>query len=158
MSGVKGASGGRRPGAGRKPKSGLERAVTGNPGHRGRVLAYPASSEMPVVAAIEVFDAPVDLTPEERGIWDELAPEAFASRTLTKATRLSFRLLCRNLVLERGLATDPKEVCGPNHRGMLQRVDAELLRFNLAPCGKALYAADSERPPNPLEKFLCRPR
>lgn len=39
---------------------------------------------------------------------------------------------------------------------MIQRVDAELLRFNLAPCGKPIISAEPEKPANPLEKFLKR--
>src|SRR5687767_5910866 len=97
MSGMKGMSGGRRPGAGRKPKTALEQAITGDPGHRGRVLTHPSGGSVPVVAPIEEFDAPDDLTMEERHVWSELAPHAFAARTLTPATSFSFRLLCRNI-------------------------------------------------------------
>ncbi|HVQ14383.1 MAG TPA: hypothetical protein VMS40_12365 [Vicinamibacterales bacterium] len=160
MSGVKGQSGGRRPGAGRKPKTAFERAVTGDPGHRGHVLPHPSSPPVvPTVAPVEEFDAPNDLTMAERHVWLELAPFAFANRTLTSATSLSFRLLCRNVVLERALAADPKMQGGANHRGLIQRVDAELLRFNLSPCGKALYEAEPSTPAaNPLERFLNRKR
>lgn len=158
MAGVKGHSGGRRPGAGRKPKTALERALTGNPSHQtGRVLTHPAAA-VPVVAPVDEFDAPDDLTIDERHVWLELAPFAFANRTLTKATSLSFRLLCRNVILERALAVDPKMQGGANHRGLIQRVDAELLRFNLSPCGKAMYEGEPEAPANPLEKFLNRKR
>jgi hypothetical protein len=151
--------GGRRPGAGRKPLTRLERAVTGNAGHHIRVLPRPAGEQVPVVAAIEGFEPPEDLASEERQVWLALAPHAFGNRTLTKATALSFRLLCRNVVLEQTLAVDPETRGGTNHRGILQRVDAELLRFNLSPCGKAIY--EEERPQtsaNPLDKFLSRKR
>lgn len=151
--------GGRRAGAGRKPKTRLERAVTGNAGHHIRVLPHPGGGQVPVVAPIAGFEAPDDLTTDEGPIWAELAPHAFANRTLTKATALSFRLLCRNVVLERALALDPGTRGGANHRGLLQRVDAELLRFNLSPCGKAIYEeAVPEPTANPLDKFLNRKR
>lgn len=142
-------SGGLRPGAGRKKKSNLEHAVTGS--IRGRLLAHPSS--VPTVAPIDEFDAPDDLSPDERNVWLELAPFAFANRTLTRATSLSFRLLCRNVVLERALASS-EDRGGANHRGIIQRVDAELLRFNLSPCGKAMYEADPAAPANPLERFI----
>jgi hypothetical protein len=156
MAGTKGHSGGRRPGAGRKKKSDLERTITGDPGHRAKVLAHPSA---PIVAPVEEFDAPNDLTTDERLVWLGLAPFAFANRTLTKATALGFRLLCRNVVLERAIAADVEQRGGANHRGMIQRVDAELLRFNLAPCGKPMYEAQSEQPAaNPLAQFLARKR
>jgi hypothetical protein len=42
---------------------------------------------------------------------------------------------------------------------MIQRVDAELLRFSLSPCGKAIYAEpEKQAPVNPLDKFLNRKR
>jgi hypothetical protein len=133
----------------------LERAVS--PGHHGRVLQLPVVGQMPVTASIGECDAPDDLTLPERQVWLELAPHASQNRTLTKATALSFRLLCRNIVLERELATSAEHRGGANHRGVLQRVDAELLRFNLSPCGKAIYEAEPEaQPVNPLAKFLKR--
>ena len=154
MAGVKGQSGGARPGAGRKPKSAVEKAVTGDPGHRGRVLLGPGAGVVPVIGTIDAFDPPVDLSSEERQVWISLAPHAFASRTLTRATEFSFRLLCRNIVIERALAL--VLAGGANHRGMIQRVDAELAKFCLAPFGKAIYQAEPEKPTNPLEKFLKR--
>lgn len=154
MAGVKGRSGGARPGAGRKPTSALEKELMGDPGHRGRVLPGPGAGTVPVVGPIEPFDPPADLPSEDRQVWVELAPHAFAARTLTRATELSFRLLCRNIVIERALAL--VGAGSANHRGMIQRVDAELLRFCLSPFGKAIYEAEPEKPANPLEKFLKR--
>lgn len=154
MSGVKGQSGGARPGAGRKPKSAVETAVLGDPGHRGRVLPGPGAGQVPVVAPIEVFAPADDVPSEDRQVWLLLAPHAFAARTLTRATELSFRLLCRNVVIERALAL--VGAGSANHRGMIQRVDAELAKFCLAPFGKAIYEAEPDAPANPLEKFLKR--
>ncbi len=156
--------GGRRPGAGAKPKSARARAVSGVPAHKkGRVLAHPsAGAEAPSTAPAEIeeFDAPNDLTMDERHVWLELAPFAFANRTLTKATSLSFRMLCRNIVIEQKMATRVADRGTSNHRGMIQRVDAEMLRFNPSPCGKAMYEADpgKEKPANPLDRFLNRRR
>lgn len=142
-------SGGRRPGSGRKPKSEAARALDGNAGHRGRVLQHPKAAEVPAPAPLPVVDetdAPNDLNTEERLVWLELAPHALANGTLTKATSLAFRLLCKNVVLERLYAASVNDRGGANHRGMIQRIDAELLRFNLAPCGKRLEGAEPARP------------
>lgn len=151
--------GGSRPGAGRKPKPAIERAITGNPGRRGRVLEHPGATEATAVAEVDEFDAPDDLTMAERHVWLELAPHAFKKRTLTKATSLAFGLLCRNVMLERGLAAGPT-MGGADHRGLIQRVDAELLAFNLRPCGKAILEGAEEsaarQPPNPLSRFTSR--
>lgn len=149
------AWGGRRPGAGAKPKSARDRAISGVPAHRGRVLAHlPAAAPAPV----EVFDAPADLLPAERVIWVALAPFACEQRTLTKATSLAFRLLCRNIVIENEMALAADARGGSDHRGMIQRVETGMLRFNVSPCGKALYEAPltSAASVNPLEKFLRR--
>ncbi len=126
--------GGPRPGAGRKPKSSVERALDGGAGHRGKVLPHPSSA--PQTFKVDEFDAPDDLTRDERLIWLELAPFAFANGTLTRATSLAFRVLCQNIVILRQYAGSVQDKGGANHRGMIQRVDAELLRFSLSPCGK----------------------
>lgn len=152
--------GGRRPGAGAKPKSERERALSGVPSHvNGRVLPGPGS-KTDDLGDVDEFDAPNDLTTDERLVWLELAPHAFRNRTLTKATSLSFRMLCRNVVLERTMAASKADQGTADHRGMIQRVDAELLRFNLSPCGKAMYEPKDgdKKPANPLERFLNRGR
>jgi len=115
-------SGGRRAGSGQKP-----RAV---------VLSHPS--------AVEIFDPPKMLRGKVLGVWHTLAPLAFDARTLTRATELAFVILCRNVVLEQRLASKVATAGRSNHRGMIQRVDAELAKFCLAPFGKALSAAVAE--------------
>lgn len=148
------ARGGRRPGAGRKPKSEAERALDGNANHKGRVLTHPAASTYvvpPALPALDESDCPNDLSFDERKVWLELAPHAIANGTLTDATALSFRLLCRNVVLERAFANSVNDKGSANHRGILQRVDAELLRFNLSPCGKPMVEPVSKPVADPRE-------
>lgn len=143
--------GGRRPGAGRKPKSAYLRALDGGAGKR------PAKSEAPPpppAAAVDEFDAPNDLDMETRHVWLELAPEASKKRTLTKATALAFKILCRNVVLERQYALSVTDRGSANHRGMIQRVDAELLAFDLRPCGKPIYDGEEQvAPANDADAF-----
>lgn len=146
-----GTWGGKRPGSGRKPKSKHERVIAGI----GRVLTYSAAPPTTnATSPVEEFDAPDSLTRDERAVWVKLAPFAFVNRTLTRATAWAFEMLCRNIVLEIGLGLGV-EKGGADHRGMMKIVDAELLRFNLSPCGKALYegAPEQVEPTNPLAKF-----
>lgn len=137
-------SGGLRVGAGRKSKTAAEKALHGSELTRAqRKAALPQ---------VEEFDAPSDLTTLERLVWLELAPHAFQARTLTRATSYSFRLLCRNIVLERDLATSVTERGMANHRGIIQRIDAELARFCLSPMGKPIVE-EVEQPADPFAAF-----
>ena len=120
--------------------SGGRRAGSGQKGKRGIVLAHPRAAAAP----IETFDPPPMLRGKARGVWCALAPLAFEARTLTRATEIAFIILCRNVVLEQKLASTAKTAGRSNHRGMIQRVDAELAKFCLAPFGKALSAAVAE--------------
>ena len=145
-------SGGARPGSGSKPNPGL--AALGP--SRGRQKA--ASDATAAVDLPEVVDPPADLPPAARTVWESLAPHATAARTLAPSTALMFARLCRHVVLEQALADSP-EAGGPDHRGVVQRVDAELLKFCLSPIGKALATvAPAVQPANPLDKFLRRVR
>lgn len=138
-------SGGARVGSGRKSKTLAEKALHGT----ASLKEQRAAAGTPVV---DEFDAPDDLKRDERLVWLELAPYAFKARTLTRATSYSFRLLCRNIVLERALADDVEQRGGANHRGIIQRVDAELTRFCLSPLGKALIE-DKPKVEDPFSEF-----
>lgn len=157
MAGVKGSSGGRRIGAGRKPRTRLEQVITGTLPGQGRVLTHPGPVQEPVVALIDRFDPPDDLTGSARAIWLELAPHAFTARTLLSSTALAFRVLCCNVALERTLAEDLKKRGSASHRGVIARVDAELAAFSLRPFGKPiLLEAEAAPAANPLDKFFHR--
>ena len=124
-------SGGFRVGSGRKPKALAAHLLQGTtPGH-----VRPTGPPPPT----EPVAAPADLPAEALTIWQQLAPHAFIARTLTPATAYAFGLLCRNIVLERQLATAVAKRGSNDHRNLIQRVDAELVRFCLAPIGKALW-------------------
>lgn len=132
--------GGRRVGAGRKPKIALA------PPPPERFTAPSTNSDAGGAEGCDECSAPDDLTAAERAVWLKLAPHAFRAKTLTKATAYQFELLCRNIVLERLLASSAETVGGSNHRGIIQRIDAELLRFDLAPNGKPHSAAVQAAP------------
>ncbi|CAB4177398.1 hypothetical protein UFOVP998_31 [uncultured Caudovirales phage] len=140
-------SGGRRPGTGPKPKSRHLHLVDGTT-RRGDEVVQPTKPA-------DEFPAPSDLFGEDLMTWEAMAPLAFEQRTLTKATAYAFSLLCRNIVMERGMATQPMTRGTADHRGLIQRIDAELLAFNLRPNGKAIYEAEpaTGAPVNPLARF-----
>lgn len=154
--------GGRRPGSGRKPKPAALRAIDGGAAHRVEayrpVSVVPPSTNSDQAPAVDEFQAPDSLGPDERKVWLRQSPFAFKARTLTPATALSFERYCRMVVLEAAMAVDVEAAGGSNHRGILQRINALELQFMLTPCGKALIdAADQPAAPaNPLDRFLKR--
>lgn len=128
--------GGKRIGAGRKPKHGL--------GLSARVIAHPSvPAVVPTtnaVGPIEEFDAPDDLLKDERDVWLKQAPHAFRNRTLTRATAMAFERYCKVAVLERNEAKS-SGVGGTNHRGLLKQIQSYELQFLLAPAGKPMAEA-----------------
>lgn len=124
--------GGRRIGAGRKPKNRIANVLQ----HPSSVI--PSTNER---SPIEEFEAPNDLTADERAVWLKQAPHAFANRTLTRATALAFERYCKVVVLERNEAKS-SGVGGANHRGLLKQINAYELQFLLMPCGKAMPVVD----------------
>jgi hypothetical protein len=139
-------SGGARPNSGAKKKSPRERMLAGTATMEERELAIhpPPIKRVP---------RPVDLVGAASKVWDELAPLAEFERTLTNSTRAAFRYLCELIALRdemlkeftlEGLTVDT--MLGPKahplivrYQGMSQRVDAGMVRFRLAPFGKALF-------------------
>ncbi len=132
--------GGRRIGAGRKPKN-----------KTAKLLHHPSSSPASVLpttndpSPVEEFDAPNDLSPEARAIWLKQAPQAFANRTLTRASAMAFERYCEIAVMER----DERRSSGrgeSNHRGLMKELRELEARFLLIPSGKAMPS--SERTPH----------
>lgn len=129
--------GGKRPGAGRKPK------IPKPPGQPpGRVLVHPSSppsaaATVAPVSPVEHFDPPDGLAPEERDVWVRQATHAFMNRTLTRATALAFERYCRVVVLERN-ESKSSGVGGANHRGLLKQINTYELQFGLTANGRPL--------------------
>ena len=155
--------GGARRGAGRKPKSAEEKAVTGNPGHRraAAVVQHP-SVPMPVVVpalpVVDEADVPDDLTMAERRVYLRLAPAAMANGTLTARSGDAFSALCRTAVLVEELAAAPLYKGTPNHRAWVLALDGMLANFGLRPIGKPMPDAQTQPEravaANPLERFM----
>lgn len=149
-------SGGARPNSGPRRKSAAERALDGNASHRGRVLPHPSApvappASSPPVVEIDEADAPNDLTMEERHVWLEHAPEVRKNGMLTSTYAYAFKLLCRNILLERRYAQSVTDAGGPGHRGMIAIVDREMLRFGLAPLGKPAEKDEQEPAVDPMQ-------
>jgi hypothetical protein len=156
------AKGGRRPGAGRPRKTAEEHFVTGDAGHRGRVLAHPSSTvpapqEPVVVPVLTEADVPADLTRDEQAIWLELAPWAMAHLTLIPATRAAFVAFVRWEALSRALAASVLERGSSKHLNAHKEALKGYYDFQLRPTGKPLPTAQpAQQPANPLERFLKR--
>lgn len=141
-----GSSGGARVGAGRPKKDVAKKVLEGSarlPERRAAVAPLPPVDE---------FDAPNDLTTDERMVWLDLAPHAFQARTLTRASGFAFKLLCRNVLLERELSKNVEQKGGANHRGMIQQITAGLLRFKLSPMGKPMVE-EAPKVADPFDEF-----
>ena len=130
MAGVKGRSGGARLGAGRKRRDPAAAWLAGEKSGPKAVTRPKAP------LAEQSITAPIYLTDEELAIWKELAQHALAEKTLTERTLMAFATLCRNIVILRKLEMAPLTCAGPDHRGMLARVESGWARFRLMPDGK----------------------
>lgn len=131
----------------------------GSGGHPG--AGRKPAEELGEVVPVEM---PEDMSDPEKAVWGRLASRALQRGTLTPETADRFALFCRASVMERSMAAKIEQdgwtyiavtvdgsgqeretlkahpLCGA-HRGMMQRVEAGLLAFRLAPIGKPLVAA-----------------
>lgn len=147
-------SGGKRVGAGRKPKDALLRSIQGGRDRRPEPAPPSADPGPTAVAPIATIQPPADLTAEELAIWNRDAPLAEAERTLVLATASAFREFCelealKNKMLvsikEEMTTVDDKGVERSNpllthYRGAVQRLSTFRKDFKLAPFGKDLVA------------------
>jgi hypothetical protein len=136
MAGVKGRSGGARVGAGKKRRDPAASWLAGD------------RQKKPSIRRVERVEAPTDAVPcpkyvddEARLVWSELAPLATAAGTLEPRTAMAFADLCAYIVLERKLRAAELTCAGPDHRGMMARVDSGRVRFRLIADGKGSDAA-----------------
>lgn len=158
--------GGRRSGAGRKPKSSVLALVTHARSHRGQDDLPPHAGP----AALRV-EPPPDLPTAERKIWDEWAPSAIAAGTLVAATIGAFVALCeleadrrelRARVVPQG--AQPRLPAWDNELGVRREVRALALAvraglkdFCIAPFGKEVITdSRSLEQDDPLARFLRR--
>jgi hypothetical protein len=120
------------------------------------VVPHPSVPEpAPVVVEMpgDVPPPPESLGEAARAVWARQAPHAFRKGTLTVETEASFALYCRSVVDE--VALHLTKMGTPDHRGMLQRVNAYELQFMLTADGKALVTRPlpSEMPQSRLARF-----
>jgi hypothetical protein len=122
--------GGRRPGAGRKPKSLLEHQLAGTK-PRGRLLRPAAFAPVPA----DPIDPPAELSPEELAIWQQLGPSATSVGTLRPETAYAFTRLVRHAALERKYDSSVRDCGSAGHRQLMKILIGELLAFGLLPSG-----------------------
>lgn len=129
-------SGGRRPGSGRKPKSKILHSLQNTVSQAQRSMVPTTNGAGP--EPIDEFDAPDDLTTEQRLIWLKLAPAAFRNGTLKRSTAMAFEMMCVNIARERAMRLSVD--CGePKHNTLIKIIDAEMTAYSLRACGKAVF-------------------
>jgi hypothetical protein len=153
----------------------------GGPGSGGNRLGSGGKGEPDVAMDGPLPDVamPDGLSEAQQVAWNRLAPAALAQRTLTEATAQRFVLLCKAIALEAqyeakiladGLTYVAITVDGSGqeretlkahplvgaHRGMMQRVEAGMVAFRLAPIGKPLAMPADEKPKSSLEQLQQR--
>lgn len=135
-------SGGARLGTGPKRRDQNASWLAGGkkPGPRG-VVRPPAAAEGELAAV----ERPKVMPADDAAVWDELAPLALLQGTLKPCYAMAFADLCALIVLERKLRIAPLAVAGPDHRGMLQRVEAGRARFRLIPDGKPVVSDEAPK-------------
>lgn len=157
--------GGRRQGAGRKPKSAKQHFLSGNAGHRLSLVTSRealADGDDPPSASPEIV-MPIDQLSQEgeQAYWARYADPAIAVGTLTTKTIGGFVLLCQIAAradrmwedIEReGFTWSDEGVMKahpllPAYRGLVQRQESLLQRYLLA----AMAKADPAAAPRPKE-------
>lgn len=138
MAGVKGmkGGGGARVGAGRKRRDPQAAWLAGD---RKTPVIRTVKKPDPVPAG--AVQCPKYVDEDGQKVWAELAPLAIAEGTLEPRTAMAFADLCAYIVLERKLRVSALACAGPDHRGMMARVDAGRVRFRLIADGKTVEAA-----------------
>jgi hypothetical protein len=174
-------SGGSRAGAGRRSqnqalgelrgsrrtRARAKKSNQGNQAARNQNGEPPATSvdAAQVVPDVQIPDPPGSLTLDELAVWNEIAPLAAKEGTLSQSTAVALRDLCEAIVLKRKLlrqvGDDGIVVTGKGgkrahplltqFRGLMQRVEAGMIRFKLAPMGKEVVAP--EKPADPFAEF-----
>lgn len=175
-------SGGTRVGAGRKRQSQAAGELKGSRRSRARASGNQTTAtaanqtEQPAKAAqqaatglegVLIPEPPGSLTLDELAEWNDLAPRAAKVGTLTDETKLALRDLCQARVLKdrllRKVSDHGEVVLGSNGNlaahplltrftTLLQRVEAGMMRFKLAPIGKEIEAP-GEKPADPFSEF-----
>ena len=147
------ARGGARIGSGRKPKARRLHAVHGT--------TPETSTTTSSTAPAAPIEPPKGLTTTERAVWQCLAPQATAAGTLVPATAADFRELVRlHVHVERTHAEFLR--AGWNeyglkleraYRGAVQRLEAKMRAFRLAPIGKEIAPPADEKPQTAFERL-----
>jgi hypothetical protein len=167
------ARGGRRAGAGRKPKAAVLRLLDGNAGRRGRAPDEAAvlAAIAPRQAAAVLVEPPADLTDVEVTIWRRLAPLAVAAGTLVESTVPGFTLMVhlaadlhelRTRFVRRDkpllLASESEMGFRREARALARELRAMFRDFAIEPLGKEMLAPAAPADDDPLAAWVNRKR
>lgn len=138
---------------------------TGN--QNGPAADAPQAAAPAALIETEIPQPPGNLTLDELAEWNDLAPRAAKMGTLTPDTQWALVDLCQARVLKTKLLRDLDRmgnivpgasagtvVANPllaRYTTLLQRVDAGMMRFRVAPMGKEL--TEPEKPADPFAAF-----
>ncbi len=148
--------GGRRVGAGAKPKPKppvSPFAVL----HGGRQLE--AALTLPADADPALCEPPADLPSEQQDFWRTHAPLAVERRTLTKATVPAFKLLCELHAKKVMVGTMVDKGALGGLRVFMQlskQVESLMARFCLAPFGKPATSEKPKPAANPWAQIVSK--
>lgn len=175
-------SGGHRVGAGRRRQSAVAGELTGSRRARARdkkAAAAPdlpnqttnqtaaSPADVPLVVEVQIPQPPGNLTLDELAEWNDLAPRAAKVGTLNDDTQWALVDLCQARVLKGKLLRDIDRIgnvvpagggkVGANpllarYTTLLQRVDAGMMRFKIAPMGKEIEGP-AEKPGDSFAEF-----
>ncbi len=153
-------SGGRRIGAGRKPKQPNGGVVLGLDGVR-RVRGAELPPAVPPEVREALLEPPADLPEAAKACWRVWAPKVLEERTLTPATEAGFRELCVRMAIVQalddriavlGIATQDALPYLKERRGQGGQLAVALKDFKLTAFGKP---ATSEKPKPAANPFAA---
>ena len=137
-------SGGRRPGAGRRPSGSVGEWPTG----AAVVLPVSGPSQPVVVDGI----ARPEMSDEVALFWDALAPLAAERGTLLPTTAYEFRVMCELAVQQRRALANIESGYGA-YATLTKLLEGKLRAFKLAPTGRETGAPAKEKPKSALDRL-----
>lgn len=159
--------GGRRAGAGRKPKPAHLRLIDGGADRRGGLPESAVTAAVTTAADQAAIAPPATLSPSELAVWREWAPLAVDAGTLVAATVPAFLHLVEIETDRRELRARFKRApllvtaegelsLRREHRALMHELGARLKDFCISPFGKEIVPDAEQGEADPLDAFTRR--